>query len=302
MRDNRDHTVGAIAGATAASMLETTIAAWPLRGNAAEDGRGLRRGARLGRDKIRGGESRDLKSLFNPLRRMAVIPDSSSASAGPPLRRDSEAWRERVLLSRPRNWSKSTVYVVQAGDRRLVVKDQSQLPMWFRLTFGRWLMRREAEALRRLLPVAGVPSFAGWMDKDAFATAYVEAVPLSRIEDRRPPDAYFDQLARLLHQVHALGVAHGDSHHNNVLLDAHGRPYLVDFAIAQFADGSLVGRWLYRQAVLVDRRNVAKLKYKYGPHLLTEDDRIRLAAPRLHRVVRAFVHSLRRCLKGIRKN
>jgi serine/threonine protein kinase len=140
------------------------------------------------------------------------------------------------------------------------------------------------------------------MDKDAFATMYVEAIPLSRIEDRRPPDVFFDQLARLFHQVHALGVAHGDSHHSNVLLDASGRPYLVDFAIAQFADGSLVGRWLYRQAVLVDRRNIAKLKYKYGPHLFTEDDRITLTAPRLHRVVRAFVHSLRRCLKGIRKN
>ena len=233
---------------------------------------------------------------------MAIIPDFSSPAVGPSLRRDSEAWCERVLLSRPRNWTKPAVYVVRAGDRRLVVKDQSRLPMWFRLTFGRWFMRREAEALRRLLTVAGVPTFAGWMDKDAFATMYVEAIPLSRIEDRQPPDAYFDELARLFHQVHALGVGHGDSHHNNVLLDAGGRPYLVDFAIAQFADGSLIGRWLYRQAVLVDRRNVAKLKHKYAPHLFTEDDRIRLAAPRLHRVVRAFVHSLRRCLKGIRKS
>lgn len=225
---------------------------------------------------------------------VAIKSDAAVGGLSPPLSRDSQAWRQRALLHRPRNWTKPTLYVVRVGERRYAVKDQRHQPAWFRRTVGRYLLKREAEAFRRLLPVPGVPDFAGWIDEDAFATTYVEAMPLSDPCNARPPDIFFERLGGVFRELHDRGVAHGDPHPDNILLDAQGRPYLIDFAVAQFDGRSAIGRWLYRQALLIDRRKLAKLKRQLAPHLLTDEDRAALEEPGSHRAVRAIVRRLRR--------
>ncbi|UCH34406.1 MAG: hypothetical protein JSV65_18065 [Armatimonadota bacterium] len=211
-----------------------------------------------------------------------------------PFSRDSATWRSRVLLHTPRNWTKPAVFLVEHGDRRYVVKDQSSQPAWYRRTVGSWLLRREAEAFRRLLPVSAVPDFAGWVDKDAFATVWAEATPLSDPSNARPPEAIFRRLSDLFDEMHQHGVAHGDPHPDNILISAQRGPYLVDFAVAQLEGGSFIRRWLYRQALLVDRRKLAKLKRQYAPGLLTERDRASLERPRLHRAIAGMRQALRR--------
>jgi tRNA A-37 threonylcarbamoyl transferase component Bud32 len=228
---------------------------------------------------------------------VAIKSDAAIVGLSPPLSRDSQAWRQRVLLHRPRNWTKPTLYLVRVGDRRCAVKDQRLQPAWFRRTVGRCLLKREAEAFRRLLPVSGVPDFAGWIDEDAFATTYVEARRISDASNARPPDIFFQRLDEMFREIHGLGVAHGDPHADNILLDAQGQPHLVDFAVAQFDDGSLVARWLYRQALLIDRRKLAKLKRQLAPHLLTDGDRAALEEPALHRALRSIARRPRRFLK-----
>ncbi|MDF1798031.1 MAG: serine/threonine protein kinase [Planctomycetota bacterium] len=125
--------------------------------------------------------------------------------------------------------------------------------------FARALLRREARALDLLDGVAGVVPLLGRTGSRELLRGYAPGVPLHRTE--RLPEDFFEQLAELVRDLHARGVAHNDLHKEpNVLVGEDGRPVLVDFQLASVhRRGS---RRLARRAA-EDLRHVAKHAARY---------------------------------------
>lgn len=137
---------------------------------------------------------------------------------------------ESVL--RGRNVTKADVLRYRVGETSVAVKSYAARPLVVRWLLGRWLTAREAVAYRAAAGIAGVPRFLGRLGPYALATEWIEAVPLSSLRGQRLDAGLFDELGRILDELHARGVAHGDLHHRDVLVTAAGAVYLVDLATA----------------------------------------------------------------------
>jgi RIO-like serine/threonine protein kinase len=152
------------------------------------------------------------------------------------------------------------VYLTGEGDARIVVKQPMGTGLVRRLRG--WMLRREFQAYQRLGLVPGVPRCLGLRPDGSLALAYVEAEPYREsaapLGDR---DAFFAGLLAIILACHQAGVAHADlKRRGNVLIDAAGRPWVLDFGSAVLA-GPRRG-WLFRLACRMDLNAWVKLKYR----------------------------------------
>lgn len=139
---------------------------------------------------------------------------------------------------------------------------------------ARVLLGRECHALRALSHVDGVPRI---VDAPAWASAptpgrppfparavllrsWIEGVPLHRAVAL--PEDFFDHLDDLVARLHACGVCHNDLHkEQNILVDARGYPWLVDF---QLASRHRPGSWLFQSRARDDLRHIEKHRRRYA--------------------------------------
>lgn len=92
-----------------------------------------------------------------------------------------------------------------------------------------WLAEHEWKIYKRLDGVRGVPR-ALERGGNWFSHAWAPGRPLSTC---RPPRGFYADLARLLCEIHARGVAYNDlSKRANVIVGDDGRAHLVDFQIS----------------------------------------------------------------------
>ena len=141
---------------------------------------------------------------------------------------------ESVVLHRGK-WGNATVIRVEHDGVSWAVKDFSGSPWGYRLTLGRWLMRRELRFLQALAGIEGLPDRAFRVDVDAFACRYVEGQTLKQARRQRVPLArpFFRDLERLVQQMHRRGVAHLDLRYaSNILVTPERQPVLLDFQTA----------------------------------------------------------------------
>jgi hypothetical protein len=125
-----------------------------------------------------------------------------------------------------------------------------------------------------------------------------EELPDRGDADQPGPD-FFAELDRLVAEMHARGINHGDLRRLNLLrLRGSGEPCLIDFAQSMWSPSphSLFHRLILRRAFRVDRLKLLKLKKSYlGHDALTEVERAELAAVpwylRLGRLLRANLYS-----------
>jgi hypothetical protein len=104
--------------------------------------------------------------------------------------------------------------------------------------YGRWLRQHEHSTYTRLSGLPGIPAWVGAVSDTAYAIEYVDAVPLDHVPKGELPPGFFDRLKELFDAVHARGVAYMDANkRSNILIDAAGRPHLVDFQVS----------WRYRR-------------------------------------------------------
>ena len=174
------------------------------------------------------------------------------------------------------------VRVVRGNDRLLVVKDYAPCPATRRELLGRWLARREYFAYRQLAGVSGIPRPHGMIDQYAFACEFITGTCGSTFQRGELPDEFFVRLHRLVADIHAHGIAHGDlKRRRNILVAPGFQPYLVDFAsaIRRRSRWDVVGNMLFRQLCTIDFNAVAKLKRRVAPHLLTTVEVRRLQFP-----------------------
>jgi len=180
---------------------------------------------------------------------------------------------ERVL--RHASKGKPAIVLARVGDQLVLVKDFGPNHWYYTIMYGRWLVMRECRIYRLLDGVPGIPRFRGKIDSLAFAVDYIDGQDLKKVARKTLRPETFDQLEGLLEAIHARGVIHLDAHQKkNVLLDAEGRPYLVDFATAVY----LGTGWLARRLLVpffgsVDRAGYLKLKGRYCAGALTPLER-----------------------------
>lgn len=183
-----------------------------------------------------------------------------------------------IIWSHPgRSWGQGDVAAYEVEGHRFVVKDFRKRTWVVRATWGRWILRREYDRLERVEGIEGVPRPLGWIDRYAFAMEWLDAkrLPHGRDRDNLEP-VFFDRLDKLVAEMHARGVTHGDLRRKNILVDDEQRPYLIDFATAWYVKDVDNPPRGFGRLCEVDHLTVLKLRNYYCPDTLTDEDRRRL--------------------------
>ena len=148
---------------------------------------------------------------------------------------------------------------------------------------GRRLAEREWAIYRQLQDVQGIPRCYDLHSRTGLVHAFVEGHPLQRRE--RVDDAFFDRLEGLLGELHRRRIAYVDlEKRENILVDAEGRPALIDFQISWWwpADrasrkglGRLlpdaIGRFILARLQKADYYHLLKHRRRHRPDLLTPE-------------------------------
>jgi RIO-like serine/threonine protein kinase len=141
----------------------------------------------------------------------------------------------RLRLLHIGRYGNAHVYRYRDKRRDLVVKDFSHCPWWFRLTLGRFYVRRECLMLRLLQGVRGVAGEVRRLGPFSLAYEFVEGQSLAGLADEnaRLPPEFFGRWYALVMAMHARGVVHLDMRNlGNILLGADGYPHVIDFQSA----------------------------------------------------------------------
>lgn len=207
----------------------------------------------------------------------------------------SELYKLATHTYREGGGTRPEVRLVNVDGIQYVLKDYNRCDDWFSKVFGKMLALREGYALEELCGMIGVPGLAARLGDRALLIEFVPGAERARKKPECWTIEYFDQLQKLLEDMHGQGYAHGDLRRSsNILVDDQLRPWLVDFASSFAAPKSPSGlrsklrRWAFRQMRRADHNAVYKLKTRVAPHLLTERESLLAEHNLVDRVVRGF--------------
>lgn len=159
------------------------------------------------------------------------VSESSTGWAAPSLIREALAGLAPERRLPGRNVSKADVYLYRIAGRGIAVKDYGARPFLARNTVGRLMVRRECRVYELMGQTVGLAPFVGRLGPFAFATGWLEAVPLADLPGAAVSPRVFDRLDAVIARLHERGVAIADLHHRDVLV-ADDAVYVVDFAAA----------------------------------------------------------------------
>jgi hypothetical protein len=198
-------------------------------------------------------------------------------------------------------WAVTGFYENDRGERAVLKMGRTEpfagLPLEF---IGRFLCRREMRFYTALRELPNIPPVLGTVGSTGFLHAFVPGAPLGK--DRPVPDEFFDDLERLVHEIHLHRIAYVDANKpENILLGDDGLPHLIDFQISwdlrELGDNFL-NRWWLRRLQQSDVYHVLKHKKRLRPDQLSEGERAivenRGALIRLHRIVTMPYKRIRR--------
>lgn len=194
--------------------------------------------------------------------------------AGPLTRADLSAPTTRSL--RPGRYWQPDLTVVEWNGRPYVVKDYRARPPVYRWGIGLVATWREAKNYQRLAGLPGIPAFGGRIDRYALAVEWVPGRTADQLSKGGVPAAFFEELRRVITGVHERGVVLCDLRNSkNIMVTDQWRPVLIDFSTGFSRGGwwNPLQRWLYQIFEQDDYLAIAKLKRRYAPALMTEDER-----------------------------
>ncbi len=159
---------------------------------------------------------------------------------------------------RPRNVWKASV----RREGEVITKEYTGAPFIPRL-FGRLSLSCEEAALRKLEGLPGVPSLVSRPSPHAIQISAVKGRPLDKMEKGELSESCFQRLVSLIHRIHDRGVAHGDLHQRNILVDQ-DRPSVIDFSTA-YVKGRVpwLDGWILRKIILLDLERLYKVEKKF---------------------------------------
>lgn len=187
-------------------------------------------------------------------------------------------YSDTVLIHPGNSVVQPDVFVAQGAGERVLVKDYTPRPLLVRLLFGRKVLRHEHKMLVKLDGTQGIPRAFGMPEPDVLLMEFIEGHDLrdgAETEDRSPLSLqFFGRLQTAVTQMHARGVSHGDIRRQNILRGTDGAAYLIDFATAVSTTGRCgwLRRWLFRACRKSDIYAVLKLKRRYFPDSLSEEE------------------------------
>lgn len=185
----------------------------------------------------RSSDSTDLASPQRPPKRRPNVLRALGPCDPPSSIEVDGATFERTEIVKHDSWAATAFYA--SGERRVVCKFhrwQSILGIPMRW-LGRYLASHERHIYQRLRGIDNVPAelgvvtVVGEVVSNAVAHEFIPGHPLG---DKEKVDSrFFDEVERLLRQMHERGVAYVDTHKcENILVGDDGRPYLFDFQIS----------------------------------------------------------------------
>ncbi len=164
----------------------------------------------------------------------------------------------------------------------------------------------EIEILRALRGVRGVPRYIGQYENVGLIYEFIEGVSL----DEKPPlpDDFFDELAKILAEIHKRNVAYIDMNkRGNILLGSDSQPYMIDFQISQRIYWPVFPLMFFGKALLnmfqrEDYYHLKKHKRRLAGHLMDEQEKLasrrRSGFINLHRVISRPLTRVRRKILG----
>jgi hypothetical protein len=193
----------------------------------------------------------------------------------PPLTRSELSRQTSELLRAGRYWQPD-LFLVHWQGRRYVVKDYRARPPLYRWSVGVLATCRESRNYRRMAGLPGIPAFGGRIDRYALAVEFIDGRNADRFKKGELSAAFFSELRTVIQGVHDRGVVLGDLRNSkNIMVTEQGRPVLIDFSTGFGRGGwwNPLQRWLYRIFEQDDFLGVAKLKRRYAPELMTDEER-----------------------------
>lgn len=164
------------------------------------------------------------------------------------------------------------------------------------------MLRHEHRVYRELEGFAGAPRCHGLIDGRFLVLDYIEGASLrdGRVGDHA---RFFEDLRKMLEELHARGVAHADlKKKDNILIGADGRPRLVDFGVACLRKPGFapVNHWLFDTAVRFDFNAWIKHKYRRRYDAISAADRALLKPTLIERVSRLVKQPYRAVKRRLR--
>jgi RIO-like serine/threonine protein kinase len=161
---------------------------------------------------------------------------------------------------------------VEVNGQFLMVKDVRRKNFFLRWTLGLWLIHKEWKIYSRLAGIQGIPQPAERIDRFAFAMEFIPGRPVLRGEPL--PPSFFQELGRVLGDIHERGVVHMDLRHKgNILVSEKGEPFFIDFNSSfAFKDKGPLRRYLFPLLRWVDYGGLMKLKNRVSPSLMTSEE------------------------------
>ena len=196
------------------------------------------------------------------------------------------------------------IWRMEDNGHTAIVKDFRQNGFIYRNIIGRFLIWREAKAYRRLKGLKGVPDFYGSIGGIVLVVEEIGGTDIEKLEVISSlSDTFYQELKNLIKEIHKRGLAHCDlKRAPNIMLGNDGKPYIVDWASAiskrefRFFPMNLI----YERFIIDDLNAVTKLKLKYQPEKVSQEDKdLYMKRGRLERLVRTVKDWFKDTLKKI---
>ena len=183
-----------------------------------------------------------------------------------------------VNILRPGGQVKPEVRTEVRDGITYLVKDYAPCGAGFRFFMGRWFVRREHAALREAEGILGIPSNARRFGPYSLGYEFIPATPCAELPEEKLPGTFWDDLSRIIDDLHARRIAHGDLKTlENVLVGDDGHVYLIDLTAAVVRRKGPLHILLYPYISHDDRRAVIKAKLILAPEIVTDAEREFLA-------------------------
>jgi len=216
----------------------------------------------------------------------------------------SDLPRQSLAVLREPSSTRPTLWLVEEGGVRAVVKDYSANRFWYKNTIGRFLLWRERKAYGKLRGLTGVPTCYRVIDGLALVMKEISGRNLEGLESEGGlSEEFFGRLKGLVENVHGRGLAHCDlKRAPNILLGDNETPYIVDWSASiskrefRFFPLNLI----YQRFLQDDLNAITKMKLRHCPESVTPDEaRRHFHRSRTEEIIRAIRDKLRGLLQKI---
>lgn len=227
----------------------------------------------------------------------------------PPL---EELLKQSVLIRKSTSAATGEIYRWEADGRAYLVKSFARSGWLSRMLLGRAGILNEWRVLQGLRRIGFdcAPAPIAKFGSHTIVMEFIEGEELLDVKhyankgEEIPPAEFYVKLKKVVQDLHAAGVCHGDFRRANVLIQKNGTPRIIDWATGRLP-GELHGL-IYSQSIKSDLYSLKKIIDDVYPELLDDAERkamesgifLRFCRFFRQKVYRGFLKPLRKKIKN----